>query len=56
MLSIPKASDLCTGSTDLNVAMTFGIADMKVKKTLTKVVTMNQDMYEHEGSQGPVIN
>ena len=44
ILSIPSASERCTGSTDLRVAMTFGIDDMKVKNTLTKMVTMNQAM------------
>ena len=47
MLSRPSARDLCTGSTALSVAITFGIAVMKVQKMLADTVTKRPYMRAH---------
>ena len=47
MLSTPSASDLCTGSTALSVAMTFGIDVMKVQKMLAETLTKRPYMRAH---------
>ena len=45
MLSMPKAKDLWMGSTDLRVATTLGMADMKVNQMETKIEMSNPGRY-----------
>ena len=45
MLSMPKANDLWMGSTDLRVATTLGMADMKVNQMETKMEMSNPGRY-----------
>ena len=45
MLSMPKANDLWMGSTDLRVATTLGMADIKVNQMETKMEMSNPGRY-----------
>ena len=55
MLSMPRPSDRCMGSTARKVATTLGIADMKVNHIQMKTRTRNPGINVHFLSQLPGV-
>ena len=55
MLSIPKAKDLCIGSTALKVATVPGMAAIKVNHVDMNIKTKKPGMNEHETPHFPLV-
>ena len=55
ILSIPKAKDLCMGSTALRVATVFGIDDINVNQIEMNITTNNPGKNVHDFSQLPRV-